>query len=288
MNRGKQRFLATPQSFFSRLRIAVPAVFALIAAFAVQAEEPGREAFVAGDYAKALEIWRPMAEEGDARAQFNVGLIYDEGLGVERDREKAREWWSMAAEQGLLTAGYNLALLEIEQATDEDGGGDIEQALANLRETAEAGHLPARYTLGKIYQYGVGVAEDPAAAVEHIRAAAEGGFAKAQYSLGKIYRDGSGVEQDAAQAAEWFGQAARRGHAGAQDHYARRLASGEGVDKDPVRAMTFAVLAMRAGVEDAAALAEEIRKELTIAELDDAFRAADGFEALAGTPAGEE
>lgn len=281
MNRSAQRIVvSTVSTVRGRIAGAFAGLLITIALAApLHADEAGREAFVAGDYEKALDIWQPLAEDGDARAQFNVGLLYDEGLGVEKDPQQARQWWSKAAEQGLLAAGYNLALLELEQAASEDGEGDLETALAHLRQTAEAGHLPARYTLGKVYQYGIGVEEDREAAFENIRLAAEGGFAKAQYNLGKAYRDGDGVEQDAEKAVEWFRRAALRGHPGAQDHYARRLFTGEGVEKDPVQAMTFAVLAMRAGVDDAKELADDIRGELDISQLDEAFRAADGYAA---------
>lgn len=284
MNPGKRRFPAMPRLTARRFAWIAAAAATLAFHGAAGAGELGHDAFAAGEYEKALEVWRPMAERGDARAQFNVGLLYDEGLGVDRDEATARRWWTKAADQGLLTASYNLALMEIEQAAAKGPDGDLSGALDQLRQTAEAGYLPARYTLGKVYEYGIGVDKDPARAFENVSIAAQGGFAKAQYSLGKAYRDGDGVDKDAARAAQWFGRAAARGHAGAQDHYARRLYQGEGVEKDPVRAMTFAVLAMRAGVEDARELADEIRGELDIAQLDKAFRAADDFEPEAAGP----
>lgn len=74
-----------------------------------RAAEPGAEAYAAGDFARAAEIWQPLAEAGDASAQFNLALLYDTGRGVERDTARAAAWYRRAAEQGLAAAQYNLA-----------------------------------------------------------------------------------------------------------------------------------------------------------------------------------
>lgn len=71
------------------------------------------EAFEAanrGDYATALENWRPLAEQGDADAQFNMGVSYQNGLGVAQDDSEAVFWYRQAAEQGDKYAQYNLGL----------------------------------------------------------------------------------------------------------------------------------------------------------------------------------
>lgn len=248
------------------------------AAVAQPADEPGKAAFVTGDYQGAMAIWLPLAEAGDSHAQFNIGLLHDEGLGTPVSPDEARKWWRMAAQQGLMEAEHNLALLEIELASQEPPAGDLAAARESLVRAAEAGHLRARYTLGKLYELGLGVDADPEQSVQHIRAAAEAGLAKAQYNMGKRYRDGSGVDQSDVRAAEWFRRAALAGHPGGQDHYARRLKDGTGVEADPVRAMAMAILAARAGYEQAAELANELKTPLSIEELDRAFTEANAFE----------
>ena len=52
------------------------------------------------DYATALRLIRPLAEQGDANAQYNLGVFYDNGLGVSQDRVRAYMWLSLAAMQG--------------------------------------------------------------------------------------------------------------------------------------------------------------------------------------------
>ena len=61
--------------------------------------EEGEAAYNRGDYATAIREFRPLAEQGDAYAQFNVGLMYSEGEGVPQDYAEAVKWYSKAAEQ---------------------------------------------------------------------------------------------------------------------------------------------------------------------------------------------
>ena len=59
--------------------------------------EDGASAFERGDYVTALLLWRPLAEQGDAKAQFNLGVMYVRGAGVRRDRVVAHKWLNLAA-----------------------------------------------------------------------------------------------------------------------------------------------------------------------------------------------
>ena len=246
-------------------------------ASAQDAPEPGKIAFLKGDYAGAMAIWLPLAEDGDAHARFNVGLLHDEGLGVPRNPLEARRWWNMAAEQGLAVADHNIGLLELELAASETDEGDTGRAIHHLKRASDAGYLASSYTLGKIYELGVGVPADQDMSVQLVRRAAEGGHARAQYNMGKRYRDGTGVEQDSRLAAEWFRRAALAGHPGGQDHYARRLRDADGVEKNEILAMAMAILAARAGHEEARELANEMKVPLDLAQLDKAFALANAF-----------
>jgi TPR repeat protein len=71
----------------------------------------GLEAYKSGDYATALQLWRPLAEAGSAEAQFNLGLIYANGRGVDTNNTAAAGWYERAARQGFVRAQYNLASL---------------------------------------------------------------------------------------------------------------------------------------------------------------------------------
>ena len=64
----------------------------------------------AGDYATALQEWRPLAEQGNADAQYNLGVMYDNGQGVPQDYAEAVKWYRLAAEQGYATHNTILGL----------------------------------------------------------------------------------------------------------------------------------------------------------------------------------
>ena len=65
----------------------------------------GWDAYEKGDYATALREWEPLAKQGDADAQYNLGLMYANGEGVLQDNLYAHMWWNIAASQGNENAG---------------------------------------------------------------------------------------------------------------------------------------------------------------------------------------
>jgi TPR repeat protein len=68
----------------------------------------GFDAAQKGDYATALKEWKPLAEQGDADAQWNLGLMYRYGLGVTQDYKTEVKYYTLAAEQGYVSAQYSL------------------------------------------------------------------------------------------------------------------------------------------------------------------------------------
>jgi uncharacterized protein len=61
-----------------------------------------------GDQATALRLFRPLADQGNAEAQFYLGIMYDNGLGVPQDHVEGLKWYRLAAEQGDGSAQYTL------------------------------------------------------------------------------------------------------------------------------------------------------------------------------------
>jgi Sel1 repeat len=81
-----------------------PRVLAPPSATPPVAAGPGEDAMAAyarGDYITALRILRPLADQGDAQAQYNLGVLYDNGLGVPQDDAEAMKWYRKAAEPKL-------------------------------------------------------------------------------------------------------------------------------------------------------------------------------------------
>ena len=71
----------------------------------------GYQSYLKGDYDAAYEEWLPLAKLGDVEAQFNLGVMYDEGAGVDQDLAVAAGWYQKAAEQGFVDAQANLGMM---------------------------------------------------------------------------------------------------------------------------------------------------------------------------------
>ena len=75
---------------------------------AVAGYEEGLAAYESGDYATALKEWKPLAEQGHAQAQDQLGVMYMQGQGITRDYKASVKWFKLAAEQGYVEAQDNL------------------------------------------------------------------------------------------------------------------------------------------------------------------------------------
>ena len=100
------------------------AVLLVVACATVAAAGPieeAKSAYGRSDYALAERLFRPLAEQGDAKAQFYLGWVYYMGQRVPQDAQEAVKWYRKAAEQGLVRAQLNLALMyETGQAAPQD------------------------------------------------------------------------------------------------------------------------------------------------------------------------
>lgn len=212
--------------------------------------ENGYEAYQRGDFAAAQRIWRPLAEAGDLRAQYNLGLIHAEGRGVRRDPAEAVKWWRRAAQGGHVRAMHNLALAHIAGVPDEKSGvpvQDYARALEWLNRAAAEGLPNSIYFLGTMYRYGLGVERDEAKAVSLFIKSAEKGFVRAQYNLAEAYLNGTGVEPSTDEAFRWLRAAAEGGSPKAQYRMAAHFAEGQGDGTNLVEALKWCLLAARHG-----------------------------------------
>jgi TPR repeat protein len=71
----------------------------------------GYQSYLKGDYQDAYKEWMPLAELGDAEAQYNIGVLFDEGAGVDQDLVAAADWYRRAGEQGFMDAQTNLGIM---------------------------------------------------------------------------------------------------------------------------------------------------------------------------------
>lgn len=110
------------------------------------------EAMRQGNYAIAYYHWLPLAEAGDADAQFGIGWMFHNGYGLVIDNHKTLQWWSRAAQQGHLDARFALGLLYAEG--DEEVVRDPRWAADLYLSAARAGHEEARSMLRELFSRG--------------------------------------------------------------------------------------------------------------------------------------
>ncbi len=103
--------MTTPKAVFAGLALIV----ALFSGFTLGLTAPAwvgwdeaAAAYQRGDYATAVRELRPLAEQGNARAQRALGFMYDTGRGAPQDDARAVKWYRKAAEQGDAKAQFNL------------------------------------------------------------------------------------------------------------------------------------------------------------------------------------
>lgn len=93
-------------------RLAAVLVLALGLAFdAYAGMEEGVQFYISGEYDKALAEFKPLAEQGDAKAQYFVGFLHHHGYGMKRDEAEAARWFRMAAAQGEWQSQYYLGVI---------------------------------------------------------------------------------------------------------------------------------------------------------------------------------
>jgi TPR repeat protein len=177
---------------------------------ASEASQPGEAAYAAGDYARAYEVLVPLADSGDADAQYVLGLMYAGGHGVDQNFYNAGRMYRQAGEQGHVGAQVNLGSL-LENCRG-NGGCNREDAAAWYRRAADQGDAIAQYNLGVMYGIGRGVVKNEWDAKTLFRRSAERGYAPAQYNLAVTYERGMGGPMDRVAAYAWYDQASRGGY----------------------------------------------------------------------------
>ncbi len=160
------------------------------------------------DYDEAIRWYRISAKAGNAKARFNLGIMYQIGYGVEKDYEMAFHWQQLSAQQGYSIAQFNLGLLY------GDGRGtqqDDRLAFEWLHRAAEQNHATAQFNIGSAYENARGVARDMPSAVRWYRRAAYNGDYSAQVALAGVLLEEkhSGSGEKTGQAYVWMAVASR-------------------------------------------------------------------------------
>lgn len=236
-----------------------------------------------GEYERAVKLLKPLAEKGDAQAQYNLGQCYFSGWGVEKDWKLAEVWLRRSAAQGHEWAKVLLAYTI-------DGLGKHAEAAKLYQWAAGKGIATAQVRLGQMYRDGLGVGKnlreayrlfglaakqgdaagqaelaqalangnevvkrDVGRALELARASAKQGNAKGQVLLGIMLSEGWGVAPDAKQAIKWWLRAAAQNEDTAMTMLGWAYKNGKGVAADPAEAFKWFLLGAKQGNANAQA-----------------------------------
>jgi|GEM_PF-472321 len=262
---------------------------------------------VAQDLERAVALYRQAADMNISAAWYSLGRMAAEGRGMARDLDEAVRRMTVAAEHGFsdavaLLATYRreqdaargaaaqqalaaaagldpVALYELASSTyDPAAASTLPVAFALYMKAAEAGHVESQYQVGFRYRRGLGVAADPARAMDWFKRAAAAGNGYAKEDLGELYETGEFGPRDAARAFQYTLEAAQSGQV-VFAHYrlARMYEDGRGTPADPVQALRWMKEAARLGNADAVRRAAALRESLERAQAEPAPRTKPGW-----------
>jgi TPR repeat protein len=190
-----------------------------------------------GDYAAALRIIQPLANQGEATAANTLGFMYQHGQGVTQNYAEAVRWYRRAADQGEARAQYNLGWMY----RYAQGVTNYAEALKWFRKAADQGEAAAQFNLGQMYLHGQGVTQNHGEALKWFRKLADQGKAAAddQNTVGWLNQYGQGVTQNYAEAVRWYRRAADQGHGAAQFNLGSMYLYGYGVMQNYAEALKW-------------------------------------------------
>ena len=199
--------------------------------------------------AAAMELIRPLAEEGNAEAQYYMGYIHECAIGGAEEHEReALYWYELSIKQGFVKAYLAKSLnkfVESEEKAEEIAQEAISLGLFDLSDA-----MLGPDGFGRIAQY-YAENEDYDQAMEWYLKAVEAGEACAMNQIGYMYQNGLGVELDYAQAMEWYLKAADAGNAGAMNNIGTMYYYGQGVSQSRSIAIEWFEKAAALGISTA-------------------------------------
>lgn len=221
--------IAVPMNLPKRHCLPLLLVFALQTPLAVADFASAQRDFEKQNYASAFYEWRQLAERGEVDSQYQVALMYENGVGTAANADEALKWYQLAAEQGNVQSQLRLAGLALAGELPDAGEEEARRWLAMAVSEGDPG---AQLNLGMLLLEGRGGDKDPEQAVQLFEAAANQGLAAAQNNLGSLYENGNGVERNPEKAFEWYSKAARQGDQYAQNSLGALYARGRGVERN--------------------------------------------------------
>ncbi|WP_323760978.1 SEL1-like repeat protein [Maricaulis sp.] len=202
------------------------------------------DAFGQARYQEVAEILAELATAEVPLAQYRLGMMHQQGLGVPHDTSRAIELLDAAAAQGMTDARDALVQILIEAAETSDS---LEDGVPYYEHAASVGDVQAKAVLGSYYFSGQVLPQDLGRGLTLLREAAEGGDVRAQSNLGYAYRTGTGVARDDSVAFRWYLEAAEAGMVRAQAAVGLLYEEGAGTERNLSEAVRWYLNAYEAG-----------------------------------------
>lgn len=153
------------------------------------------------DFAAAHAIYLSLANQNDAKAFYNLGLMYQDGDGVAKSLDEAVKWYTKSADLGYKEAQYTLGALVFQRQIQTIS---YTQAITYYEQAAKQGHVKSQLNLGMLHFRGDVIAQDLPAAVQWLSLAASNNNSEAQGYMAQLYQQGTGVEKNTVKAAMWL------------------------------------------------------------------------------------
>ena len=260
--------------FFRKLVSLAFSSALLFTSLAVRADlDSGLAAYEAGNFATALSELQPLADNGNAEAQFTLSWMYRAGSGVPADMREAQRLLRLAADQG-----HGQAQIELSTFLFYGLGSppDIPEGVRLLELAVAQGIPEAQEKLGTIYNVGSYVKRNLELGTRLLEMAAEQDYAPALYNLGQLHYYGDG---DYIAAESMFRRAALMGHADSMFFLGIMYYQGQWLMQDTTKAYMWLHLALNHGSNSASMARTQLEEEMDSFDVEDAKRMAQACEA---------
>lgn len=187
------------------------------------------------DMKEAIKWYEMGAKSNEPTCVFTLGLIYEEGDGVQKNILKAADWYQKGAQAGIPSCLYNLGKLII----NKEISGEEEKGFNLIQQAAESGYSFAQNYMGRAYRFGWYVNANPVRATNWFTKAAEQNMPDAMCNLGDMYSYEDGLTVDYEKAFYWYEKAAETKHSRALTELGDMYYAGKGVRQDYQKAMEY-------------------------------------------------
>jgi hypothetical protein len=227
------------------------------------------------DYNKAFKYYSLAAAQNDAIALNNLGSLYYNGIGVQRDSKQAAELFAKAADKGNVDACVNLGFMLI---SGEGAHIDKARALAYFEKASTTDNPLAQFMTGYAYYTGALQPANDVKAAKLIKFAADAGFDEAQLVMADLYMSGRGFPQNYSNAVKYLQNAVAQGNVTAMLNEGDILESGVKYPQDIEYAHVLYNLAAVRGAQGAEAKRQRVESKMKIKDILQSQLQADNFE----------